>query len=65
MAVQPSQTITEIPSSTLGGRTAGNAQADRPGPQPGNSGRSGRMLPEPSGGYDPKAPRGTYIDISV
>lgn len=65
MAVQPSQTITEILSATLGGRPANNARADRSGGQPPNSSRSGRILPEPPGGYDPKAPRGTYVNITA
>ncbi len=62
MAVQPSQSINDILSSTLGGRTANGAQTDRSGGQAGSP-RAGRVLPEPAEGYDPKAPRGTYVDI--
>ena len=65
MAVQPSQNIVEIVSSTLGGRTTGNTVANRSGNQPANGGPQGRVLPEPAEGYDPRAPRGTYVDISV
>jgi len=64
MAVQPSQNITEILSSTLGGRS-NNTQVSRQGAQPGRGDTPNRVVPEPSGGYDPKAPRGTYVDISV
>jgi hypothetical protein len=64
MAVQPSQTITEILSSTLGGRPSTGTQIDRSGAQPANQ-RSGRVVPEPAEGYDPKAPRGTYVDITA
>jgi len=62
MAVQPSQSITDLLSTTLGGRSPNGAQSDRSGTQASNS-KAGRVLPEPVSGYDPKAPRGTYVDI--
>ncbi len=62
MAVQPSQSINDLLSTTLGGRTATGAQTDRSGAQANNQ-KQGRVLPEPDGGYDPRAPRGTYVDI--
>jgi hypothetical protein len=64
MAVQPSQNITEILSGTLGGRP-NSTQINRSGAHPGKGSQPNRIMPEPAGGYDPKAPRGTYIDISV
>ena len=66
MAVQPSQNVNEILSTSLGGgRQAGNTQIDRSGGQQANGRQAGRVVSEPAGGYDPKAPRGTYVDISA
>jgi len=64
MAVTPSRNITEIASSTVAGRPATGPRIDRSGSQA-VSPREGRVLPEPDTGYDPKAPRGTYVDITV
>ena len=64
MAVQPSQNIAEILPSTVKGRPNTGTQIDRSGGQP-TPQRQGRILPEPEDGYDPRAPRGTYVDISA
>ena len=64
MAVQPSQNIVEILPSTVRGRTSTGTQIDRSGAQPSGQ-RQSRVTPEPDGGYDPRAPRGTYVDITA
>ena len=64
MAVQPSQNIVEILSSTVRGRTNTGTQVDRSGGQA-SAQRQNRVLSEPDGGYDPRAPRGTYVDITA
>ncbi|HLG90116.1 MAG TPA: hypothetical protein VKZ79_23320 [Alphaproteobacteria bacterium] len=64
MAVQPSQNIAEILSTTVRGRTNTGTQLDRSGGQPSGQ-RQNRVIPEPRDGYDPRAPRGTYVDITA
>jgi len=64
MAVQPSQNVVEILSNTVRGRANTGTQLDRSGTQLASQ-RPGRILPEPDGGYDPRAPRGTYVDITA
>ena len=65
MAVTPSRNISEVLSSTVTGRPSTGTQVDRSGGQQTVAPRQSRVLPEPESGYDPNAPRGTYVDITA
>jgi hypothetical protein len=59
MAVQPSRGPLDVLVGVLAGRPESQPRqtTDRSAKPP------ARVTPEPAGGYDPRAPRGTYLDI--
>lgn len=61
MAVQPSRGLTEVLAGTRG-RFGNETPTVRTRAQ---NGHVDRMMPQPAGGYDMHAPRGTYLDILV